>query len=187
MIWFATRVLNTHNRIAEVLEMLASQVLVLNASYEPLQLMGVKRAVGLVLAAKAHVIEAGAEKLHSASCAIDRPVVIRLSRYVNVPYRTVPCTRRGIMLRDNFTCQYCGDQLPAHQLTLDHIVPRARGGRTTWENTVAACRQCNGKKADQTLHSARMTLRSTPIQPTRAGMMRHMLSQNPAWERYLFS
>ena len=176
----------TRSKIAEVVEMLASQVLVLNASYEPLQLMGVKRAIGLVLSSKAQVIEAGAEKLHSARCAIDRPVVIRLSRYVSVPYRTVPCTRRGIMLRDNYTCQYCGDQLPAHQLTLDHIVPRSRGGRTTWENTVAACRQCNGRKADQLLHVVRMTLLSTPVQPTRAGMMRHMLNQHPAWQRYLF-
>ena len=163
-----------------------SQVLVLNASCEPLQLTAVQRAVQLILSARAEIVTAGAGELRSARCTIARPVVIRLRRYVHVPYQDVACTRKGILLRDGYTCQYCGATPAVQLLTLDHVVPRALGGRSTWENMVAACRACNARKADQPLHVARMTLRSMPRQPARAWMLRYQLARHPAWQQYIF-
>lgn len=160
-------------------------MLVLNMSCEPLQLMGVQRAVRLVLGGKVEVIETGDGHLRSERFVLANPLVIRLSRYVHMPYQNLVCTRKGILLRDNHACQYCGATPSVHLLTLDHVVPRALGGRSTWENLVTSCRPCNGRKANKPLHVARMTLRTTPVQPTRAWMMRHLLGRHPTWQKYI--
>ncbi len=162
-----------------------SRVLVLNVSCEPLQLMGVQRAVRLVLGGKVEVIETGHGHLHSERYTLAQPVVIRLQRYVHVPYHAPACTRKGVLLRDKYACQYCGAIPGAHLLTLDHIVPRALGGRSTWENLVTACRPCNSRKANKPLNVARMSLRSAPVQPSRAHMMQELLGRHPTWRKYI--
>ncbi len=162
-----------------------SRVLVLNVSCEPLQILAIRRAVRLVLGGKAEVVEFGAGHLRSEHHVLARPTVIRLHRYVHVPYQDLPFTRAGVLLRDNYACQYCGaTPLPA-LLTIDHVMPRALGGQSSWENVVTACRACNGRKANKPLHVAHMTLRSRPVRPTRPSLLRHLLSRHPTWHQYI--
>src|SRR5262245_14092588 len=117
-----------------------TDVLVLNASYEPLRIISARRALVLLLQRKAELVEAGHGMLRSASGSMIRPLVVRLLRYVAVPRtRRLACSRRAVIARDHETCQYCGAQPGRALLTIDHVVPRAHGGSTTWENVVAAC------------------------------------------------
>ncbi len=141
-------------------------VLVLNASYEPLNVVSVKRAVILLLKEKAELVEAAEAKLRSESFSLPVPLVIRLVYFVKIPRRiSLPVTRRGILSRDNYTCQYCGVMPPRKELTVDHIIPRSRGGKTTWENVVTACQKCNGRKGSRTPDEAHMKLRAQPKRP----------------------
>jgi len=118
----------------------AGSVLVLNATYEPLSVVSVRRAVVLLLKEKAELVEAAEAELRSQNLTIPRPLVIRLVYYVRIPYRvSIPLTRRMVLARDHYTCQYCGKQPPRKELTVDHILPRSRGGNTTWDNVVTAC------------------------------------------------
>ena len=160
-----------------------SRSLLLNASYEPLCVVPSRRAVVLVLTAKAVVIEATGSVLHSEHLSLAEPVVIRLTRYVRVPYRArAPLSRQGVLARDAHRCQYCGS--PAE--TLDHVMPRSRGGRHVWENLVAACRRCNHAKADRTLDELGWALHRAPSAPR--GVQRLMLGHGrwePAWTPYV--
>jgi 5-methylcytosine-specific restriction endonuclease McrA len=125
------------------------KALVLNASYEPLCVVSVRRAVVLVLKEKAEVLHATDEELHSERSAFPVPSVIRLTYFVKVPFRArAALNRRAVFARDGHRCQYCG----AHAENIDHVVPRSRGGEHVWENVVAACRPCNTKKEDRFLH-----------------------------------
>lgn len=124
-----------------------SGALVLNATYEPLCVVSVRRAAILVLSAKAVCVADGEGILHSARNALPVPSVVRLTRYVRVPYRThVGLSRRAVFARDGWRCAYCRG--PAE--TIDHVFPRSRGGRHAWENVVAACARCNHTKGDKT-------------------------------------
>jgi 5-methylcytosine-specific restriction endonuclease McrA len=160
-----------------------SRSLLLNASYEPLCVVPVRRAVVLVLTSKAVVLEAAETALHSERLTIAEPVVIRLTRYVRVPYRSrAPLSRQGVLARDAHRCQYCGGSAE----TLDHVLPRSRGGRHVWENLVAACRRCNHSKADRTLDELGWALHHAPVAPR--GVQRLMLAHGrwePAWTPYL--
>jgi 5-methylcytosine-specific restriction endonuclease McrA len=141
-------------------------VLVLNATYEPLNVVSVKRAVVLLLKEKAELVEAAEAKLRSESFSVPVPLVIRLMYFVKIPRRiSLPVTRRGILSRDHYTCQYCGVMPPRKALTIDHVLPRSRGGKTTWENVVTACQKCNGRKGCRTPGEAHMKLRSKPERP----------------------
>jgi 5-methylcytosine-specific restriction endonuclease McrA len=141
-------------------------VLVLNATYEPLNVVSVKRAVVLLLKEKAELVEAAEAKLRSESLAVPVPLVIRLMYFVKIPRRiSLPVTRRGILSRDHYTCQYCGVTPPRKELTIDHVLPRSRGGKTTWENVVAACQKCNGRKGSRTPDEAHMKLCAKPERP----------------------
>jgi 5-methylcytosine-specific restriction endonuclease McrA len=139
------------------------QVLVLNASYEPLNVTNVRRASVLVFKGKAEVIEELDRHLHSATRTFPWPHVIRLVTYVRVP-RSVQrkISRRALFARDGWRCAYCGE---GGRLTLDHVVPRSRGGESVWENVVTACAPCNHKKGNRTLEEARMVLRVRPRAP----------------------
>jgi 5-methylcytosine-specific restriction endonuclease McrA len=140
-----------------------TSVLVLNASLERLHYVPLRRAVALLLARKAEIVEASGRRLRAATVDLPEPRVIRLLCYVFVPFRSPHVTRRKILQRDG-RCQYCGST--AGGLTVDHLVPRSHGGATSWENCVAACLPCNQRKGDRTPREARMRLLfGQPIRP----------------------
>jgi 5-methylcytosine-specific restriction endonuclease McrA len=145
------------------------QTLVLNATYEPLSTVSLRRAVVLVIQDKADV-EHAHPGLRVRAAAVDLPVpqVIRLRRYVKVPFRQrAPWSRRGVLVRDRHRCAYCGRRAT----TIDHLVPRSQGGGDTWLNTVAACPEDNHRKADRTPAQAGMRLLAQPFEPTPAGAL----------------
>jgi 5-methylcytosine-specific restriction endonuclease McrA len=138
-------------------------VLVLNQNYEPLNICNVKRALVLVLCGKAEVLELNHQVVHSPSMVFHCPSVIRLSHLIRRPRPRARLSRKEVFIRDNYTCQYCG--LRTRDLTLDHVVPRSKGGPHTWENLVSACRGCNHKKGGKNLDQARMRLARPPREP----------------------
>src|SRR5512141_1816722 len=141
-------------------------VLVLNATYEPLNIVPLHRAIVLLLKEKAEVVEAAQHIIRAERLAMDWPLVIRLVTYVPIPRRLpLPLSRRTVLARDLYTCQYCGGQPSKHELTVDHVIPRSRGGTTVWENVVAACAPCNRRKGDRLPDEAGMLLRSKPTRP----------------------
>jgi 5-methylcytosine-specific restriction endonuclease McrA len=164
-----------------------SSVLVLNATYEPLNVVSLRRAVVLLLKEKAEILEAADKRIRAERLSLPMPLVIRLVYYVRVPRRvSVPCTRRTVMIRDSYTCQYCGATPPRSELTIDHVVPKVRGGKTIWENVVCACRRCNLHKGSRTLQGANMTLRSTPSRPRYLAMVLFsQVSSRQAWSKYI--
>jgi 5-methylcytosine-specific restriction endonuclease McrA len=165
-----------------------TDVLVLNASYEPLRIVPVRRAVVLLLQQKAELIEATAQRLRAQGMAFAVPLVVRLVRYVAIPrHRRLPCSRRGVLARDRETCQYCGAQPGRAHLTLDHVLPRAQGGTTAWENVVAACAACNHRKANRTPQQAGMSLVAAPRQPTYAAFaLLGVLERHDVWQKYSY-
>jgi 5-methylcytosine-specific restriction endonuclease McrA len=145
-------------------EVQVRRVLLLNITYEPLTTVGLHRAVCLVLCEKADVVHSDADgmQLRSTSTCLDAPSVIRLRRYVRIPHRSkVPLTRAALMRRDNYLCAYCGTKAE----TIDHVVPRSRGGLHTWENCVASCTRCNHRKADRLIDELGWTLPRDPAAP----------------------
>lgn len=167
---------------------MGQRVLVLNASYEPLQLISVRRAVVLLLQEKAELIEAATQQLRARAIVFDVPLVIRLVRYIRIPRRLkLPCSRRGVFARDRETCQYCGIQPGRTQLTMDHVVPRSQGGATTWDNVVTACRDCNHRKGGRTPEQANMQLMITPRQPQYVAFaLLGELERHDVWRKYAF-
>jgi 5-methylcytosine-specific restriction endonuclease McrA len=157
--------------------------LVLNATYEPLCVVPLRRAVVLVLAEKAVVVEAGDQVMHSERTSIAVPTVVRLSHYVRVPYRReVPLTRRGVLDRDAHLCVYCGTKAD----TIDHVRPRARGGQHIWTNVVAACARCNHRKGDRLLSELGWHLASPPVQPpATVAVVMGWAKRDPSWQPYL--
>ena len=164
------------------------RVLVLNATYEPLSIVSVQRAMVLLLKEKAELVECAEERLHAAYASYPLPLVIRLAYYVRIPRPvTLAPSRRAVMARDNYTCQYCGATPGRGLLTLDHVVPRSKGGTTTWENVVAACRTCNMKKGDRTPEEAHMALRKQPGRPHYVAFL--LLSEagsKDVWRKYVY-
>ena len=134
---------------------LHAPVLVLNASYEPINVCAARRAIVLVLKGVAMAEEENGHFLHAARLALRVPSVIRLLEYRRIPHQTRALSRKNILLRDRNTCQYCGEVLASGELTLDHVVPRSRGGASTWENLVACCHPCNRRKGNQMPHRSR--------------------------------
>ena len=161
------------------------QVLVLNASYEPLNVTTVRRAHVLVFKGKAEVIEQLERPLHSASDTYPWPHVIRLVTYVSVP-RTVQrkISRRALFARDGWRCVYCGTT--GGRLTLDHVVPRSRGGDSIWENVVTSCAPCNLRKGDRLPEEVSMELRASPRPPTPVLFIKLATPTIPSgWKPYL--
>ncbi len=162
------------------------RVLLLNITYEPLTTVGLHRAVGLVLADKAEILhdEASGLVLHSATVKLAAPSVIRLRRYVRVPHRNrVPLTRAALMRRDAYLCAYCG----AAADTIDHVIPRSRGGPHAWENCVASCTKCNHRKADRLIEELGWTLRWDPLAPRGSHwrLIGAARDGDPQWATYL--
>jgi 5-methylcytosine-specific restriction endonuclease McrA len=164
-------------------------VLLLNASFEPLNVIGWRRAVKLVVLEKAEIVEASAHEVHSESTSMHVPSVVRLTSFVRFRRREAKFSRRNIYTRDNFRCQYCGDRPPAQELTCDHVIPRSRGGRTEWSNIVTCCVPCNRHKGGRTPAEAGLRLIRTPAQPTWLwGVQNRFASRRPpqAWHVYLY-
>lgn len=161
------------------------QVLVLNASYEPLNVCSVRRAHVLVWKGKAEVVESHDRPLRSASGSFVWPHVIRLLHYVRVPQAIKRrISRRALFARDGWRCVYCGT--PGGRLTLDHVVPRSRGGDSVWENVVTACSPCNLRKGDRTLEEAKMALPRPPRAPAPVLFIRLAAARVPeSWRQYL--
>ena len=142
---------------------LSLPVLVLNLNYEPLNVCSVRRAIVLYLRERAEMLENGRGTVRTTSVAIPVPSVIRLTQLVKRPVMTARLSRREVFVRDGHACQYCG--AISRDLTLDHVVPRVRGGTHTWENVVSACVPCNHRKAGRTPKEAQMTLLREPRAP----------------------
>jgi 5-methylcytosine-specific restriction endonuclease McrA len=138
-------------------------VLVLNQNYEPLNVCNVRRALVLVIDGKAEILEEHPEGVCTTRRRYPSPSVIRLVYLIRRPRPRVKLTRREVFIRDNYTCQYCGRQ--GHDLTIDHVVPRSRGGSHSWENLVSACKTCNHRKGGKTLVQAKMALKNEPREP----------------------
>ena len=163
-----------------------SKVLVLNQNYEPLSVCHVKKAVILLYLGKAELIEAWDGKaLRSVSMSLPFPSIVRLSVYIRIPYKKIILSRKNILRRDGHRCQYCGrNDVP---LTVDHIVPKARGGEDAWENLVCACIECNNKKGDRIPQESRMLLLRKPLRPTHVTFLRHFVGHmDERWKPYLF-
>lgn len=165
--------------------MIERRTLVLNQNYEPLNVCSARRAFVLVHHGKAELLEAGAEAIRGVESMFDLPSVIRLQYQVKRPRPQVRLTRREIFARDNGRCQYCGR--PGNDLTLDHVIPRHRGGPHEWENLVAACRTCNHRKGGRTPVEARMTLLREPSRPvaTPASLFGHYVDRYLEWRPFL--
>ncbi|MEN8234282.1 MAG: HNH endonuclease [Actinomycetota bacterium] len=162
------------------------RALVLNASLEPLSVVPVRRALVLVLRERADVLATNGAIWRSEAVAMPSPSVVRLRRYIRVPYeRRVPVNRRTVFQRDGHRCQYCGRQAE----NLDHVVPRSQGGEHSWRNVVAACRRCNTKKGGRTPAEAGLHLVSTPRAPHADAWVTAALggSVDPDWEPYVGS
>jgi 5-methylcytosine-specific restriction endonuclease McrA len=159
------------------------RTLVLNAGYEPLAVVTFRRAIVLVLHGKATVVAEDPEVVTGVSCRFPRPSVIVLNRYVKRPYRSsIPVTRRGVLRRDGHRCAYCGKSAT----TIDHVHPRSRGGRDTWENLVACCLACNNRKGDKTLSQIGWELSFQPREPHGASWhIKELEKATDAWNDFL--
>ena len=157
--------------------------LLLNATYEPLCVVSSRRAIVLVLAEKAEPVDSAADVVHAETLSLPVPVVVRLTRYVRVPYpASVPLSRRAVFTRDASTCVYCGGSATS----IDHVVPRSRGGTHTWDNVVAACRRCNHTKADRSLAELGWKLPSPPRTPSGAAWrLLGARTVDPRWREWL--
>jgi 5-methylcytosine-specific restriction endonuclease McrA len=164
-------------------------VLVLNASYEPINVCAARRAIVLVLKGVAMAEEVNGHVLHSARLALRIPSVIRLLEYRRIPHQTRALSRKNILLRDRNTCQYCAATLASGELTLDHVIPRSRGGASTWENLVACCHVCNRRKGSRLPAEAGMKLMREPKAfnlHTSRHIMRLIGHSDDKWRKYLF-
>ena len=160
-------------------------MLVLNATYEPINVCTVRRAAVLLLKEKAEIVEHSSYELRSESATLPRPVVIRLVTFVKVPRDTHrrKITRRAVFARDGWTCQYCGARA---NLTVDHVIPRSKGGPSTWENIVASCAPCNRRKGDRLPHQINMHPRTKPRMPHANIFIQLAAPTIPAtWKPYL--
>ena len=164
-------------------------VLVLNATFEPINVTAVRRALVLMLKGVAQAEETQASEVHSTSKAVAVPSVIRLLSYRHIPQQSRALSRKNILLRDRNMCQFCGNTLPASELTLDHVLPRSRGGRSSWENLVACCYACNNRKGDRTPEEAGLQLARRPrpfTLHTSRQLMRLIGHKDEKWRKYLF-
>lgn len=157
--------------------------LLLNADFRPMKVLQQKAAVKLILKDKVNIVVEGDTFIRSGGLVIPEPKVMHLTKFINVPEKShILPTRRAIMFRDNSTCQYCG----GHATTIEHIVPRSKGGGHTWDNVIACCEACNFKKADKFLEQLGWELTKTPRKPSGSFwiLVKHK-EIDPVWEEFL--
>ena len=161
------------------------RVLVLNQSYEPLMVIGAKRAVILLLNEKVDSLENYREKIHSAYISLPLPSVINLKHYARIRRKEIVLSRKNFLKRDSHTCQYCG--VRSVPMTIDHVISRKKGGEETWDNLVAACVPCNTRKGNHSPREAQMVLVKTPRKPTMILHLQKFVKQfQNSWRPYLF-
>jgi 5-methylcytosine-specific restriction endonuclease McrA len=164
-------------------------VLVLNATYEPINICAARRALVLVLKGVARAEENQPRFIKSPSMTMSIPSVIRLLEFRHIPRQSRALSRKNILMRDRNTCQYCGQVAPPNELTLDHVIPRSRGGQSTWENLVACCKECNHRKGNSTPPESDLRLirepRSFNLHTSRQ-LMRMIGPPDEQWRKYLF-
>ncbi|MFD1186093.1 HNH endonuclease [Pontibacter rugosus] len=160
------------------------KVLILNQDFNAIAVCSVHKAFLLVYLDKAEMVtRSDGEFLHSISAAYPVPSVIRLQNYVHVPYFGISLSRHNVLRRDNYSCQYCGS---VKNLTLDHLLPRCRGGETKWQNLVTACSRCNSRKGDRTPEEAGLKLLRKPVRPSLKSFLQlHVNPGNKDWRVYL--
>jgi 5-methylcytosine-specific restriction endonuclease McrA len=162
-----------------------SEVFVLNFSYEPLSIVSLQRAVRLLFAGKAEIVTSHQGNIASPSFEMPLPSIIRMLYYIKRPRARVGLTKKNVLLRDDHTCQYCGARGP--QMTVDHVVPKSRGGPSTWANLATSCQPCNGRKNNRTPDEARMRLRRKPYEPRYIPWIRVKRNTAPSeWGKFLF-
>jgi 5-methylcytosine-specific restriction endonuclease McrA len=164
-----------------------TDVLVLNATYEYLNVTPLQRAVRLLFAGKAEIVERHRDVITAPSVTFPLPSVIRMLYYIRRPQAVVALTKRNVLLRDDFHCQYCGAKDKSSDLTVDHVQPKSRGGPSTWENLVCACQRCNGRKRNRTPEEAGMPLLRKPKRPRHipwVSISRNTLPNE--WGKFLF-
>jgi 5-methylcytosine-specific restriction endonuclease McrA len=164
------------------------KVLVLNSGYEPLHFCAAKRAICMIYTGRAQPVETDGIVIRSFSAQFACPTVIRLKRYIRIPYkRSVPFSKKNVLKRDRHTCQYCGNIYG--DLTIDHILPRSLGGESVWLNVVTACKGCNAKKGNRTPEEAGLSLKSRPYKPRYMALLFEPRTVPPsfaeAWKKYL--
>ncbi|MDX1672614.1 MAG: HNH endonuclease [Balneolaceae bacterium] len=162
-----------------------ANVLVLNQDYQPLSVCSVQRSVKLLFMDKAELLHDYPDRtISTVTEEYSYPSVIRLRRYINIPYTRIVLSRRNIMKRDGNRCQYCGS---SRNLTIDHVVPRSRGGNDSWENLVTACDTCNVQKGNRTPREAKMPLKRKPFRPVHITFFRSLLGGvQEDWKPYLY-
>lgn len=160
------------------------KALVLNIDYTPITVCTVQRAFLLVYLRKAELVKANnSYAFHTVTDTFSMPAVIKLSRYVNIPYRGVVLSRENVFKRDGFKCQYCGNN---KELTIDHLIPKAKGGKTSWNNLVTACKNCNSKKGDYSPEEAGLQLGFKPYRPSYIMYLKDLSGNNyDEWKPYL--
>ncbi len=160
-------------------------VLVLNQDYRAISICNIRRAIRLLWLHKAELVEGRADRfVRSPSMQMPWPSIIRLKRYIRMPYRRIMLSRQNILRRDRGQCQYCGSR---ERLTIDHVLPKSRGGKDSWENLAAACVPCNNRKGDRTPEEANMPIRRTPFRPSHVMFIRDYVGQlEDTWKPYLF-
>ena len=164
----------------------AVSVLVLNQNYEPLNVCNARRAFVLVDRGKAEILEHAEGVIRSTVASFPRPSVIRLIYMIRRPRPQMRLTRREVFVRDRYTCQYCGIQPGPEELTVDHVVPRSRGGVSSWENCVLACVECNKRKADRSPLQAGLKLRKAPKKPSWKSLVQvPTRDRRESWEKFL--
>ena len=165
--------------------LLNKRVLVLNQNYLPLTITKTKRAISLILDKKVEILEKYNDEIHSVNLVLYLPSVIRLTRYISYQPKAIPLTRKNLLRRDSYTCQYCN--VKNKPMTLDHVIPRQRGGKDTWENLVAACTKCNHKKNNKTPKESDMPLLKKPKKPSILMYFQQSVRRKQdAWKPYLF-
>lgn len=165
--------------------MLSEPVLILNVNFEPLHVCNTKRALAIVISGKAEIVLNGRGVIRSSSAVFEVPSVIRLSHMIRRPHPRVALSKREVLRRDNYTCQYCGKQM--HFLTIDHVIPRRQQGSHSWDNLVAACPPCNRRKGGHRPGEVQMRLIRQPFEPkpTAAYRFGRHLNQHQEWAQFV--
>jgi hypothetical protein len=168
-----------------ITNLLSKKVLLLNSSYEPIMVISGKRAILMIVANKADIIEKTEYIIRSSKFKLSFPSVVKLRSFIYINFKNIPLTRKNIIKRDNCTCQYCGKVTKS--VTIDHVIPKDKNGKDLWSNLVTACNKCNSRKSNKYLSDTNMELLRKPVKPTYLyHLQKYVKKDNCLWKPYLF-